>query len=149
MASATDYTTTALTSYANPQITIVVAKSTTAYCGEIIIGVAFSLGKTLGDPEPEVGIDDNSIVEDDGYGNFVITQRTYKKKMSFITRITSANFDSIYNHMVANRATPVVYIGNSSLTNFSCMIIYGFPKTWSMKKIEPYGYLTAEFRGLT
>jgi hypothetical protein len=149
MASATDYVTTALTSYANPQITIIVAKSTTAYCGEIIIGVAFSLGKTLGDHAPEVGIDDFSIVEADEYGNYTITERKYNKKMSITTRITSANYDSIYNHMAANRATPVVYIGNSTLTSFSCMIVYGFPKTWNMKKIEPYGYLTAEFWGLT
>jgi len=149
MTSATDYVTTALTSYANPQITVIVAKSTTAYCGEIIIGAAFSLGTSL--QNPKIGIDDYSIVETDEYGNFTITERAYAKKLTGESYFLNTSLDSIAAHITANRATPVVYIYNPSTLSYSCMIIYGFPKTWEIAphNMRDYSLLSIEFRGLT
>jgi len=149
MTNAIDYVTTGLTSYSNPRFTITIAKTTTAYCGEIIFGVAFSLGTSLN--EPKIGIDDYSIVEADSYGNFTITERSYAKKLIGESRFLNTSLDSIAAHITANRATPAVYIFNPSSLSYSCMIIYGFPKTWEISTNSMTGYsrLSIEFRGLT
>lgn len=111
---------------------------------------AFGLQQEIGGTQynPSVGITDYSRKEADAFGNYSIVERSYSKRIGCDLSIPNEMIDSVYRTLALYRATPVVWIGTSQ--NFSCMIVYGFYKSFSITIAYPtHSVCALEIEGLT
>jgi hypothetical protein len=116
-----------------------------AKCGEIVVGTVQTIGTLK--PQPVVGITDYSVKTQDERGNWSITERAYSEKLSCVASITYSSLDTVIALLEEYRATPLVWVGN---TSYSCLIIYGFVKDWNVP-VETRGkaLMALEIEGLT
>ena len=106
----------------------------TAEIGTLVIGAQKYLGGTQ--YAPSIGINDYSKKDVDAFGNFTVLQRAYTKRMSCELFLENNLVDILQRTLAEYRATPVVWVGTDE--NFSCMLIYGFFKSFTITII----YLT-------
>jgi hypothetical protein len=127
MTNATSLTKSDVTSYALPRITVIAAKSTTAYVGEIITGAQYEVGTSLGIPGIE--FKDYSTKEADSFGNYTITERDYDDILECRIKILSSSIDAKRTKVLSYRATPAVWIFSST---YSMTQIYGYCDRFSV-----------------
>lgn len=127
MTGATSLTKSDVTSYALPRITVIAAKSTTAYVGEIITGAQYEVGTSLGIPGIE--FKDYSTKEADSFGNYTITERDYDDILECRIKILSSSIDAKRTKVLSYRATPAVWIFSST---YSMTQIYGYCDRFSV-----------------
>lgn len=97
-------------------------------CGVMVPGVSLDLGYTQS--QPTIGITDYSRKETNEFGNSVVVQRRYSKRMSAKVMFPSVEVDSIARVLAQYRTTPLVWVGAENL--YTSLIIYGFYKDWEI-----------------
>ncbi len=117
----------------------------TVKCGEIVLGLKFEIGKMR--YNPSIGIIDYSIKSVDAFGNMLITERAYSKRVSCDLLIKNTIVDEVVHQLALYRSTPVVYVGHE---NYSSLILYGFYKSFEIIIPYPdYSECNIEIEGLT
>jgi hypothetical protein len=116
-----------------------------AKCGTALIGVKKFIGTEL--YGLNLSLNDYSIKTADEFGDFTITERAFSKTMQISMEVRNSTFDSVYNFLVAFRATPVVFIGTEGFTS---SYIFGFYKDFSMPIQYPEStFIQLEVEGLS
>jgi hypothetical protein len=143
---ATDIVKTNLAGTASTHLTVTVNKTAgTALLGELVIGNKHELGMML--YNPEVGITDYSVKEVDEWGNWIITERAYSKRLTCIIEIANTSLDSVFNLLASCRATPVVW---QMSINYSCLVVYGYFRDFSLViGSRTYSNWNLQIEGLT
>jgi hypothetical protein len=109
-------------------LTVTISKEGgTASCGLMVVGMIYSLGET--EMGASVSIRDYSRKEVDEFGNYVIVQRGYSKKMSANVIVERNKSDEVVRNVSRYRSTPMVWIGSST---FGSLIVYGFAADWRL-----------------
>jgi hypothetical protein len=125
--------------------TTITKTSGTAACGVFILG--FSSGLAEAEWGPTEGIDDYSTKNRDPYGTAAIVEGDYSANMNLVLYVDPANSPSLKQQLTRLRATPAVYIADSTLPD---MVVYGWPESWQRAVSYPtYDVYTARFVGLT
>jgi hypothetical protein len=113
--------------YGSASISITISNpGSIAKIGTLVVGAQKELGGTQFNPT--IGISDYSTKDKDTFGNYIIVERAYSKKMSCETVIDNTSVDDQARSLAAYRAKPVVWVGADN--QFSSMIIYGFFKNF-------------------
>lgn len=116
----------------------------TAEVGEILFGNYVTLGKTS--LNATVGIIDYSTKTQDAFGNFIITERAYSKRMNCNIIIGNDDIDTVFDYFVANRTTPIVWVATDL---YSSLIVYGFYKSFDIViPYPPFNEYQLEIEGL-
>lgn len=111
-----------LTSY-----TISITSQSIAKCGTLIAGYLQDAGATR--YGMSIGIQDYSIKQANEFGDFVITQRAYSKRMSLDAVVSKLKTDAFIDFLNTYRATPLVWVGSEQ---YEGSFIYGFYKDYSV-----------------
>ncbi len=133
--------------YGNATIDIEISNAGgTAEIGTVVLGMQKELGATQ--YNPSIGINDYSKKDVDGFGNYVVIQRAFSKRISCDFVVTNNLVDDLVKTLSTYRTTPVVWVGSDA--GLSSMIIYGFYKSFQVN--VPYfshSTCTIEIEGLT
>lgn len=90
--------------------------------GEIVIGRVQKIGETQYGGT-SVGIIDSSIKERDDFGNFVIAERPFSKRVEFDVHVPTSGISGVQNILAGYRAKPVVYVGAEGE---EALVVFGF-----------------------
>ena len=90
--------------------------------GEIVIGRVQKIGETQYGGT-SVGIIDSSIKERDDFGNFVIAERPFSKRVEFDVHVPTSGISGVQNILASYRAKPVVYVGAEGE---EALVVFGF-----------------------
>lgn len=127
-------------------ITVTITKTGgTAKCGLLTIGSQ----KKLGDSEygTNVGIIDYSRKERDTFGNPVIVQRNFSKRVNYIVAVDTSAVNVALVTLANFRTTPLTYIGD---VNHPATIVYGYYRDFSEVIRNPSkSTMSLEVEGLT
>lgn len=132
--------------YSTAQLDIaIVAVGGTAGCGEIVVGQQKYLGFTQYDAQ--LGIIDYSRKQADSFGNYVVSERAYSRRLNCEVVLPNSRFDEIFDNLAQYRATPLVWVGTAE---YASMIVFGFYKSFNMILPGPdMGRCNLEIEGLT
>lgn len=113
--------------------------------GEVVLGQELQIGDTQ--YGASVGIQDYSIKQQDGFGNWTIVKRAYSKKQQAEVWCNESDSDQVVQTLATYRATPIVYWGADQ---YKATLVYGFYKDFSLA----YTYfkkhvLSVQIEGLT
>ena len=117
----------------------------TAKLGELIVGRATRLGYT--EYSPSVGIVDYSRKEVDTFGNYIVVQRAFSKRVSCNLFLDNGYVDEVVRQLSLYRATPLVWV---AADDFSSLIVYGYYRSFDV--VIPYptqSTCSLEIEGLT
>lgn len=115
-----------------------------AKVGELVVGQKFDIGRMQ--YSPQVGITDYSTVTTDTFGNMKMVQRAYAKKLRCNVNVENTKIDDVQRVIAAYRSTPVPWIGSE---DYSCLIVFGFYKTFELVIPRPYDSMMAlDIQGL-
>jgi hypothetical protein len=132
--------------YANLEVTVTINDpGNTVKCGALVLGLSKFIGDTKAGAS--VGIDDYSVKTLDDFGNYTITERTFRKRGSFNLHLDRVETEGIIKALEQYRATPVVYVGSDARES---TIIYGFYRDFSvvLEQAE-WSVCNLELEGLT
>lgn len=132
--------------YSNLQLTITLnGTGSTVRCGAIVLGLSKTFGITL--VGTSTGITDYSVKSQDTFGNYNVTERTFRKIGSFNVMVDRVASDGVQDALEQYRAIPVVYVGSSA---YSPTIIYGFYRDFTVSiDAATYSICTIDVEGLT
>lgn len=117
---------------------------TVAKVGEIVLGFQANFGDTL--YSPSIGIHDYSIKGTDDFGNAIITERPYSRKMSCDVKVLNADISEVNRLLISYRTLPLVWIGDES---YDSLLIYGYFRDYSIVISYPaYAICTIDVEGL-
>lgn len=105
----------------------VAATGETCKTGLVVWGLSKDFGPTQAGMS--LGVQDYSVKSADEFGYFTLLERAYSKTMTLTAFVKRTAMNSLINLLISLRATPVVYIGDETL---SASFQYGFAKDWSM-----------------
>lgn len=140
-----DITLIDLPNYVNASIGVTIsASSGNAAIGELIVGRQKMQGITL--MGTSVSIRDYSRKEVDQFGNFIIVPRRFAKLADYDIVVPTAQVAAVQQSLAALRATPVLYIGDSSKPE---TVVYGFYRSFSIVLDGPqFSSCSLEVEGL-
>lgn len=140
-----DFWVTDLPPYLNTVIDITLTYGgDTSSIGEIVLGLSADFGNTL--YSPSIGIHDYSIKEQNSFGQWVIAERSFSKKMTCDVTVENASIPHVVRLLAYYRAKPLVYIGSDE---YESLAVYGYVKDWNTVISYPeYAILTIEVAGL-
>ena len=114
--------------YSGATITVSInaeSDTTTAKCGEIVLGRVADCGITKYSPSYEIR--DFSTKGTDDFGNFEIVERAFSKLISLSIMFSKSEFESLKDFFEDYRVTPVVWIVSPNITHLeSPLSTYGF-----------------------
>jgi len=143
----TDFVLTDIPPYYNAVIDVTITYSgdaAIAKIGEIVLGLQANFGDTL--YSPSIGIHDYSTKENDDFGNSIIVERPYSKKMSCDVQLLNADIAEVNRLLAYYRATPLVWIGSEA---YETLLAYGYFRDFSIVISYPaYAICTIEVEGL-
>lgn len=117
-----------LPNYPNAVLTIIISSSgENAKCGVLLIGNMTTLGSTK--YNPNIGITDYSIKEADSYGNYVVLERAFSKRVECEFFMDTSDHVRVYRFLVHYRASALLWILNET---YNTTILYGFYKDFSI-----------------
>jgi len=120
----------------------------TVKCGEIIFGLVKYVGATQYAPNME--IIDYSKKETDDFGNFIITERAFTKRVTVDLVVKNPRITFVQNLFEENRAIPVVYIPTEVDDLADPYLTYGFYNRFSLvTKYLSHSIISVEIIGLT
>jgi hypothetical protein len=142
----TDVLFTGLPPYAGAYISVTIAGTgETVKCGLCLMGLSKNFGPTQAGMS--LGLQDYSIKEKNDYGNTKVQERAYSKTMSLTCFVDRSKMNSLLNLLNSARATPMVYIGDETLTS---SVQYGFYNDYNMGADYPeHSVLHIEIESLT
>ena len=114
--------------------------------GTLIIGRQMGLGST--EAGPEVGINDFSRKETDDFGNTIVVQRPFSKRMTVRSMVEGGQsvVDAMQRELAKYRATPLLWIGEDG---WDSLTILGFYKSFSLDlAFSHIAYCSLEIEGL-
>lgn len=130
--------------YATGVLTVTMTAPANVKVGQLIVGRVAGLGKAQ--YGAKVGITDYSRKETDTFGNTVLTQRSYSKRMNLSLILDNALVDGIHQTLSEVRSTPVVWIASESYTS---LIVFGFYKDFEVDISTYYfSYCSLQIEGL-
>jgi hypothetical protein len=135
-----------LGSYAGARLTVTLSNyGDLAACGALLAGFGKPIGKTM--YNPRLGMRDYSVKEEDAFGNLTVVERPYRKTAGFIVAVRNVDLDDTFETLVANRATPVLFLGSA---RYAAMAVYGFLKDFEIAVPGPrISYLNLNAESLT
>lgn len=95
-------------------------------CGTLLIGFSQRLGETRYGMSME--IQDYSIKQANEFGDFVITERAFSKRVNLSAYVLKAQTDYFIDFLNTYRATPLVWVGSGQ---YEGSIAYGFYKDYA------------------
>ena len=122
--------------------------STTAKCGEIVVGRVREFGDTQYGAGFEIIDFSTKSVDDDG--NFSVTERPFSKRISMDVMVDNSVVGFLKQTLEDYRATPVVCIPTEVTNLTGPLLTYGYYRT--ARTVVPYienSILTIEWEGLT
>ena len=133
-------------SYPHATLRIDVTSSGTAYIGAFIFGSVRSIG--LGVQQGvRLGIQDYSRKERNEWGDVVLTQRAFAKRVSFQTLIDNKELDNTFRLLTELRATPCLWLGSD---RFNSLAVFGFYNNFDINiAYTTYSDCTIDVEGLT
>lgn len=111
---------------ATTYITISQSEGVKTELGEIVLGRVVDLGVTQ--YAPEFTIVDYSRKEKDIYGNFIVTERAYSKRVDVRTIVPNYSINNVTNTLAEIRATPVLWITTEISIYDTTLLVYGYFK---------------------
>lgn len=111
-----------LPSYPNAVLRIDVTSSGTAYIGALVFGTQRTIGTGV-QQGVRLGITDYSRKERNQWGDTVLVQRAYAKRVSFSMLVDNAQLDNTFSLLADMRATPCLWIGTDLYGSLS---VFGF-----------------------
>ena len=132
--------------YAAPTIRVIVsAGGSPVSVGNMVMGQSREIGST--GYGAQVGINDYSRKEADGFGNYMVVERAFSKKASFNLLIDASAVDNTQTLLAAYRATPILYIGADA---YGSTAVFGFYKSFDITIAYPnHSLCNLEIEGLT
>lgn len=128
-----DISFTDLPSYSNVDINVVLTLTGgTAKCGELVVGMARTLGNTQ--YGTTVGLLDYSKKTTDDFGNFVVQNRSFSKRVDFDVIVETTDVSMLQKLFAQYRSTPLLWIGDDTI---EATIIYGFYRNFSVVLSNP------------
>ena len=133
-------------SYPNATLRIDVTSSGTAYIGAFIFGSVRSIG--LGVQQgARLGIQDYSRKERNEWGDVVLTQRAFAKRVSFQMLVENRELDNTFRLLSELRATPCLWLGSDRLNSLA---VFGFYNNFDINiAYATYSDCTIDVEGLT
>lgn len=95
-----------------------------AECGLSVTGASADLG--LSEWRPTTGIIDYSIKTTDSFGNTILSQGDFAKRVDIETSIQNADVDGTQKILATLRGTPALYDCNNDESSYESLIIYGY-----------------------
>lgn len=115
-------------------VTIIVTNTGgTAKCGEVVMGLKFSVGQMK--YSPTFSMIDYSQKTEDEYGNMSVTEGAYKTRLECSLLVKNSIRSEVHRQLILYRATPTAFIG-SEADRDSDLILYGFYE--SFDTVIPY-----------
>lgn len=135
-----------LPSYPNAVLRIDVTSGGTGTIGALIFGTQRSIGLGI-NKGVRLGIQDYSRKERDQWGETVLVQRAYSRRMSFSMLIENDQLDNIFDLLADMRATPCLWIGSDGLRSLS---VFGFYSNFDINiAYARYSDCSIDVEGLT
>lgn len=133
-----------LPSYANGVLTITLTHATAVKVGNMVVGSLSGLGDAQ--YGARAGIVDYSRKETDGFGNTVLTKRSFSKRMTVSLLFPTSDLDRVHQTLSAVRSTPTVWVASE---NHTSLIIFGFFKDFEVDLATfSYSYCSLQIEGL-
>lgn len=137
---------TALPSYGTADIRVDLAGGSTLAIGVLMIGSVTSIGEGV-HAGARAGITDYSRKETNDFGDTVLVQRAFAKRVALTTWVRNSAIDVVFDALTALRAVPALWIGNADI---SPTIVFGFYKTFDLTvQYAQYSEMNIEIEGLT
>ncbi len=123
-----------------------VVEAAVASCGMLLIGTTRDIGITRYGVKP--GIRDYSRKSTDEWGNTYLKQGNYARTLTLDALVMNGGLDALMNQLAALRGVPAYFIGNSNLSDYGSLNLYGWisgfdivvsAKDWSTLSIEITG----------
>jgi hypothetical protein len=142
----TQYVFDDLPSYPNAVLRFDVASSGTAYIGGVTFGTQRSIGMGLR-TGVRLGIQDFSRKERNDYGDTVLVQRAFAKRISLNTMILNTELDNTFTLLTELRALPCLWITG---TGYSVLSLFGFYNNFEITiPYADYSECSIEIESLT
>ena len=128
-----DISFTDLPAYSAADINVVLTLTGgTAKCGECIVGMAQTLGTTQ--YGTTVGLLDYSKKTTDDFGNFIVQDRAFSKRVDFDVIIETSQVSFLQKLFARYRSVPLLWIGDDTI---EATIIYGFYRNFAVVLSNP------------
>lgn len=142
----TDYVITGLPPYSLTEYTVTLSQpSGTAKCGTCLFGQVVNFGET--NYGMTSSLLDYSIKQANEFGDYVLTQRAYSKKLNIQVRVGKGQTDPLMAYAIRYRATPLVVVGS---IDYTMSYVFGFFKDVNGVVDYPsHSLFNIEFEGLS
>jgi hypothetical protein len=125
-------------------VTITLSGAGAVSVGTMMLGTLVGLGTT--EISPTAGITDYSRKETDDFGDVVVVERAWAKRMSVRALLRTDALDTVAGRITAVRARPCLWIGDEGT---EAVTIYGFFKDFSIEVGENVSALSLSIEGLS
>lgn len=133
-------------SYPNAVLRIDVTTGGSGTIGALIYGTQRSIGIGI-NKGVRLGIQDYSRKERNDWGDTVLVQRAYSRRMSFSMLIENDQLDNTYDLLADMRATPCLWIGSDGLRSLT---VFGFYSNFDINiSYARYSDCSIDVEGLT
>ncbi|WP_157222656.1 hypothetical protein [Novosphingobium sp. AP12] len=126
------------------QVTVTIAGPGIVEVGTLLVGDLVGLGSTT--DSPKAAIDDYSRKEADEFGEVIVVERAWAKRMTARAMIRTDAIDVVAGRIAAVRARPALWIGKDGLESLT---IYGFFKDFSIEVDATVSRLSLSIEGLS
>lgn len=135
-----------LPSYPNVVLRIDMTSSGAAYIGALVFGTQRSIGVGV-KSGVRLGITDYSRKERNEWGDTVLVQRAFSKRISFDVLVNNADLDNTYTLLTELRATPCLWIGSA---RYGSLAVFGFYSSFDIGiSYAEYSDCSIDIEGLT
>lgn len=135
-----------LPSYPNATVRIDITSAGSALVGGLVFGSQIAIGKGVR-RGVRLGIQDFSRKERNEWGDTILMQRAYAKRLSFNTMIDNRDLDNAYATLADLRSTPCVWIGHDK---YSALTAFGFFNSFEINiAYADYSDVSIDIEGLT
>lgn len=142
---ARDITITDIPPYPASTLTITIDNgSNTAKCGVCKLGKSLRLGTTHND-DLERTINDFSQADEDAYGNLLVTEGAYSKRLNCVVQMDEGWESEVARILELYRATALIFIGAQGVP---MALIYGFLGPWSVPMASSGRPASIQIKGL-
>jgi len=142
----TAFVATDLPSYPNAVLRIDLGSGSGGLVGALIIGQVRSMGLGI-QQGARLGIQDYSRKERNDWGDTVLVQRAYAKRLQLNTLVPSDELDNVYRTLAEMRASPCLWIAS---TRYASLTVFGFYQDFEINiQYAAYADCSLTIEGLT